>query len=144
MNDDEIKKRLRIFELPNGFKILAGKSAADNDFLTFKVAGQNDLWFHVRGASGSHTVLKISDGEISNREKAPKDFIEAAASIAAFYSKAKNTTKINVAYTEVRNVSKYRGPNTGSVVVKNERLVKVTPSSPEEILKKILRLFKNR
>ncbi len=136
MKDDEIKKRLRIFDLPNGFKILAGKSAADNDFLTFKVAEQNDLWFHVRGASGSHTVLKISEGK-----KAPKNFIEAAASIAAFYSKAKNSAKINVAYTEVRNVSKYRGANTGSVVVKNEKLVKVSPSSPEEVLEHI---FKNR
>jgi predicted ribosome quality control (RQC) complex YloA/Tae2 family protein len=101
-----------------------------NDLLSFKYTKQNDLWFHVRGTSGSHTILKIPeefDGTI------PKEYIKTAAEIAAYYSKAKNAKNIPVAYTEGKNVQKYKGAKSGSgsVVIKGEKVVKVNPKIPE-------------
>src|SRR5437870_10804613 len=119
-------KRFRIFKLENGFEVWVGKDSASNDLLSMKYTEQNDLWFHVRGTSGSHTILK------SPEESSPtKDIIKAAASIAAFYSKEKNAKNVTVAYTEGKNVQKYKGAKSGSVIIKNEKTVKVEPKLPD-------------
>lgn len=122
-----ISKNFRIFPLHDEFEVWVGRNSEANDLLTFKFTKQNDLWFHVRGTSGSHTVLKIPenfDGVI------PKDIITTAAEICAFYSKAKNAKNVPVAYTESKNVNKYKGAKSGSVVVKGEKVVKVMPKIP--------------
>jgi len=119
--------RFRIFPLDGGFEVWVGKDSAANDLLTFKYTNQNDLWFHVRGTSGSHTVLKVPDefeGVI------PKEIIKAAAEICAYYSKAKNAKNVPVAYTESKHVQKYKGAKSGSVVIKGEKVVKVKPAAP--------------
>jgi predicted ribosome quality control (RQC) complex YloA/Tae2 family protein len=121
-------KRFRIFKLGNGFEVWVGKDSAANDLLSMKYSAQNDLWFHVRGASGSHTVLKIPEGV----RDIPKDIIKTAASIAAFYSRAKNAKNVPVAYTLAKNVQKYKGAKSGSVVIKSEKIVKVEPGVPED------------
>jgi len=121
-------KNFRIFKINEGFEVWVGKNSRANDLLSFKYTGQNDLWFHVRGASGSHTILKIPenlDNEI------PKDCIKTTAEIAAFYSKAKNAKNVNVAYTKGKNVQKFKGAKSGSVVIKGEKVIKVTPAIPE-------------
>ena len=128
METDNNLKYFRIFPLGEGFEVWVGKHSEANDLLSFKYTRQNDLWFHVRGTSGSHTILKIPeefDGVI------PKDYIKTAAEICAFYSKAKNAKSVPVAYTEGKNVSKYKGAKSGSVVIKGEKVVKVTPAIPE-------------
>ncbi len=121
-------KRFRIFKLGEGFEVWVGKDSSANDLLTIKYTHQNDLWFHVRGSSGSHTVLKIPE----NSETIPKEYIRTAASIAAFYSKSKNAKNVHVAYTQAKHVQKYKGAKSGSVVVKNEKIVKVMPGLPDE------------
>ena len=118
--------RFRIYKLADGFEVWVGKDSAANDLLTMKYSKQNDLWFHVRGAAGSHTVLKLPE----NYDTIPKEHIKSAAAIAAFYSKAKNARNVNVAYTEAKNVQKYKGAKSGSVVIKNEKVVKVNPEIP--------------
>lgn len=121
-------KHFRIFPLGEGFEVWVGKHSEANDLLSFKYTKQTDLWFHVRGTSGSHTILKLPaefDGVI------PKDYIKSAAEICAFYSKAKNANSVPVAYTEGKNVSKYKGAKSGSVVIKCEKVVKVQPKIPE-------------
>ncbi len=127
MEEDKNLKYFRIFHLENGFEVWAGKHSDANDLLSFKYTKQNDLWFHVRGTSGSHTILKIPEdfeGVI------PKDYIKTAAEICAFYSKAKNAKTVPVAYTEGKNVSKYKGAKSGSVVIKGEKVIKVNPGLP--------------
>ena len=106
-----------------------GKDSTANDLLTMKYAKQNDLWFHVSGTSGSHTVLKIPEG----KEEIPKDFIRIAASICAFYSKAKNAKNVKVSYTPAKNVQKYKGAKSGSVIIKGEKTIKVVPKIPTSI-----------
>jgi predicted ribosome quality control (RQC) complex YloA/Tae2 family protein len=119
--------RFRIFHLINGFEVWVGKDSAANDLLTLKYSSQNDLWFHVSGTSGSHTVLKIPE----NTEVVSKEIVSIAASICAYYSKAKNAKKVKVSYTQIKNVKKYKGSKSGSVVIKNEKSVKVEPKLPE-------------
>jgi predicted ribosome quality control (RQC) complex YloA/Tae2 family protein len=127
METDNNLKHFRIFRLDLGYEVWVGKDSSANDLLTFKYTKQNDLWFHVRGTSGSHTVLKIPD---KSDGKIPKEIIKAAAEICAYYSKAKNAKNVTVAYTESKNVQKYKGAKSGSVVIKGEKAVKVSPGLP--------------
>jgi predicted ribosome quality control (RQC) complex YloA/Tae2 family protein len=120
-------KRFRIFILGEGFEVWVGKDSSANDLLTLKYTNQNDLWFHVRGSSGSHTVLKLPE----QYDTIPKEHIKTAAAIAAYYSKSKNAKNVPVAYTQAKNVQKYKGAKSGSVVLKSEKIVKVKPGVPE-------------
>lgn len=122
-------KRFRIYRLESGFEVWVGKDSESNDLLSFKYTGRNDLWFHVRGSSGSHTVLKLP----LDADTVPKEIIKKAASIAAFHSKSRNAKIVPVAYTQAKHVQKYKGAESGSVVVKNEKIVKVEPGLPEEV-----------
>ena len=96
--------KFRIFPLDNGFTLYVGKNAANNDELTMRFAKPNDLWFHARGVSGSHAVLRQS-----GKEKPTKHIIEKAASIAAYYSSARNASYTPVAYTEKKYIRKPKG-----------------------------------
>jgi predicted ribosome quality control (RQC) complex YloA/Tae2 family protein len=127
MEIDPNLKKLRIFQFTGGFQVWVGKDSTANDLLTFKYTGQNDLWFHVRGTSGSHTILKLPEEFVGI---IPKDIIKTAAEICAFYSKAKNAKNVSVAYTETKYVQKYKGAKSGSVVIKGEKIVKVNPGIP--------------
>jgi predicted ribosome quality control (RQC) complex YloA/Tae2 family protein len=103
----------RIFKLSDKFEVWVGKSSAANDLLTMKYARQYDFWFHVRGSSGSHTVLRLQD----KNDVPDKDTIKIAASIAAYYSKARNGKHVPVAYCERKYVKKRKGMNQGAVIM---------------------------
>jgi len=121
------KLPFRIFKLDEKFEVWVGKDSASNDLLTMKYTSQYDLWFHVRGSSGSHTVLKFQDKNISP----DKSLIYTAASIAAYYSKARNGKHIPVAYCERKYVKKRKGFNQGAVVMEKEKVIFVDPKVPE-------------
>jgi predicted ribosome quality control (RQC) complex YloA/Tae2 family protein len=104
---------------------MAGKSDADNDRLSLKVAGPDDWWFHVRGMSGSHVILKAASGQVPDR-----DTLKQAAAIAAYHSKARSGGVVAVAGTLARHVSKPRGAKPGSVSIRKERIFKVRPALP--------------
>ena len=110
------------YELPGGWKVLAGKSDADNDFLSLKVAKPNDYWFHVRGMPGSHVVLKAKPSEDPDPET-----LKRAAAIAAFHSKARNAGIVAVSCTRPRYITKPRGAKPGSVRIRKESVYKVRP-----------------
>ena len=105
-----------------GFKILVGKSAANNDLLTMKHAHKNDLWLHAKGVSGSHVVIKHKSGKSFS-----KLVIEHAASIAAQFSKSKGSAYVPVIYVERKFVRKPKGAEPGAVVVEKENTVLVKP-----------------
>jgi predicted ribosome quality control (RQC) complex YloA/Tae2 family protein len=121
------KLPFRIFKLDEKFEVWVGKDSASNDLLTMKYASQYDLWFHVRGSSGSHTILKFMDKNIAP----DKTLIYTAASIAAYYSKARNGKHIPVAYCEKKYVKKKKGFNQGAVVMEKEKVIFVDPKVPE-------------
>jgi predicted ribosome quality control (RQC) complex YloA/Tae2 family protein len=116
----------RIFTVEGGFEVWAGKSSANNDLLTLRHARPEDLWFHARGASGSHVVLKIRTGKGEPGKKAR----EQAAGIAAYYSRMKNAKMVPVAMTEKRYVRKPRGAPPGTVVIEREKVIFAEPALP--------------
>ena len=120
--------RFRKFVLNEKAEVWVGKDSASNDLLTTRYSAQNDLWFHVRGFSGSHTVLKLTD----KSSDPPSDQIKTAAAIAAYYSKARNGGNVPVAYTERKYVKKKKGFKEGSVIMEREKVVFVKPKLPDQ------------
>jgi predicted ribosome quality control (RQC) complex YloA/Tae2 family protein len=115
--------RLRTYTLPGGWQVLVGRSDADNDYLSFRVARPDDWWFHVRGMPGSHVILQGPPGADPTRET-----LYRAAAIAAYHSKARIAGVVAVSGTRVRDVSKPRGAKAGTVQIRNERVFKVRPA----------------
>ncbi len=112
----------RRYASTDGFEILVGKGAKDNDFLTFRVAKPADLWLHAADYPGSHVVVKNPNrGEIP-----PKTLIEAAQ-IAAFFSQAKTQTKVAVHYTQKKFVNKPKGAVVGLVSLASFKTILVEP-----------------
>ncbi len=117
----------RKFKVEGGFEVWVGKDSASNDLLTTRHSAQNDLWFHVRGTGGSHTVLKTGN----SKSPVPKEAIKSAASIAAYYSKARNAGNVPVAYCERKHVKKKKGFKQGAVIMEREKVIFVKPVLPE-------------
>jgi predicted ribosome quality control (RQC) complex YloA/Tae2 family protein len=122
---DDVVKKYRVFVLDDDHTVYVGKSAANNDELTMRFAKQNDLWFHARGVSGSHAILRGPD-----TEHPPKKILEQAAAIAAYYSNARNASYTPVVYTLRKYVRKPKGANVGAVTLERERVIMVSPSLP--------------
>jgi predicted ribosome quality control (RQC) complex YloA/Tae2 family protein len=118
----------RTFIVSGGFQVWVGKNSENNDLLTLKYARPGDLWFHARGSSGSHVVLRTGTGKGEPSRRA----LEEAASIAAFYSKMKTAKHVPVAMTEKKYVRKPRGAPAGTVVIEREKLFFVNPQLPAE------------
>lgn len=125
-SDNRKTARFREFPLSNDYTLYVGKTAADNDELTLRFAKPNDYWFHARGVPGSHAVLRGS----SKDKKPPKDILEQAASIAAYFSKARNAKLSPVAYTQKKYVRKPKGAAVGAVIIEREEVVMVRPNLP--------------
>ncbi|MCX6145270.1 MAG: NFACT family protein [Ignavibacteriales bacterium] len=116
----------RTFVVSGGFQVWVGKNSENNDLLTLKYARPGDLWFHARGSSGSHVVLRTGTGKGEPSRRA----LEEAASIAAFYSKMKTAKHVPVAMAEKKYVRKPRGAPAGTVVIEREKLFFVNPQLP--------------
>ncbi len=109
------------------YHIFVGRDNKNNDELTFKFAKQNDYWLHVRGYAGSHVVLRVDNP----KEGMPKNIIKAAASLAAYHSKAKTAGMVPVIYTFRKYVRKGKGMAPGQVAVQRESSVIVPPEIPK-------------
>ena len=107
----------------NGYKIWIGRNAENNDTLTLKFGYKEDLWLHAKDVAGSHVLLKHQAGK-----KFPKDVIERAAELAAYYSKRKNESLCPVIVTPKKFVRKRKGDPPGVVVVEREEVLMVTPN----------------
>ena len=109
----------------NGFEVLIGRGARENDELTLKVASQRDLWLHVAGGTpGSHVVIRVGpEGESA----VPKEVVHKAAQLAAWYSKARGAGRVEVHVCSVSDVRKPHGAKPGLVQLKKFRRVRVTP-----------------
>ena len=118
--------RLIEYTLPGGWKVLAGRTDADNDHLSLRVARPNDWWFHVRGMPGSHVILQGPPGEEPDRET-----LKRAAAIAAYYSKARAAGLVAVSCTQARYVTKPRDAKPGTVQIRKEVVFKVRPALGE-------------
>lgn len=105
----------------DGYTVVVGRNNLQNDRLTLKDSRRTDLWFHVKSFHGSHVVLSCSDTDPSETA------ITDAARLAAYHSEARNSGKVAVDYTMIRNVRKPSGAYPGSVVYVDYKTV-VVPS----------------
>ncbi len=105
------------------FQVLVGKNAKHNDTLTLKIAKKDDLWLHAKDVSGSHVVIKQIPGRVF-----PKNIIEKAAQLAAFYSKRKTDSLCPVLYTPKKFVRKKKGTPAGAMFVEKEKVILVIPN----------------
>ena len=91
--------------------------------MTFRKANSDDFWLHARDVPGSHVVIR-NDGR-----RIPDDLIEAAASIAAYYSPKKEENRVEVIVTRCKYVKAIKNAGPGMVTFRNERTVTVAPQS---------------
>ena len=109
---------------PSGYPLFVGKNNKQNDIVTFKLAAPNDLWFHTKDIPGSHVVLKCSNAT------PPETDIEYAANLAAYYSKARESSKVPVDYTVRRQVKKPSGAKPGFVIYFEQKTIMAQPLKP--------------
>jgi predicted ribosome quality control (RQC) complex YloA/Tae2 family protein len=108
---------------PGGLKLFWGKNSRTNDYVSRRLTGSNDLWFHAHHMPGCHLVLK-SEGPA---DQVPEEDVLSAASFAAGYSKGKDAGKVEVIVAEGRAVKKPKGARPGLVTVESYRTVLVAP-----------------
>lgn len=110
--DKKVKVKSKPFHYrsSDGYDIYVGKNNYQNDELTFKFASGNDWWFHAKGIPGSHVIVK------SNNEELPDRVFEEAGMLAGFYSKGKDSEKVEIDYLQKKNIKKPNGCAPGFVV----------------------------
>ena len=127
MRRDQGKGRAWRTEIIDGFEVLVGKGARENDALTFGEGRPRDLWLHAAGYAGSHVLIRLPDDA---QDPAP-DVIERAARLAAWHSKARGARgKVEVHVCRVADISKPRGAPAGQVRLRRWDSVRVYPLDP--------------
>lgn len=121
----------RRYRSSDGFEILVGKAARDNDYLTFRLAKSLDLWLHAGDYAGSHVIVRNP-----NRVEIPPKTLVEAAELAAFFSQARNHPKAAVHYTEKKHVHKPKGAVAGLVSLSSFKTILVEPKVSLENLAK--------
>jgi len=122
---DPGEPRVYSYRLPGDWEVLAGKTDADNDLLSLRLAAPNDWWFHVHGLAGSHVILRSKPDAEPSRE-----ILKQAAAIAAFHGKARTAGVVPVVCTRARFVTKPKGAKPGTVHIRKETMIKVRPALP--------------
>ena len=115
------------FVSSDGFDIYVGKNNTQNDYVTTKLANSSDLWFHTKNIHGSHTIIKLG----INKD-VPRTTVIEAAQLAAYYSKARESSQVPVDYTKIKNVKKPNGAKPGMVIYEGYNTIYVTPHKINE------------
>lgn len=110
-----------LYKSSDGYDIFVGRNNVQNDILTLKTASSNDIWFHTKSIPGSHVIVRKQIGDI------PDNTLVEAALIAAYHSKGKLSSHVEVDYTQVKNVKKPNGAKPGMVIYVNYKTIIVTP-----------------
>lgn len=115
----ETKPELEVYYSTDGTEILVGKNNKQNEYLTNKLASSQDTWLHTKDIPGSHVVIRA-------REFSDATLLEAAT-LAAYFSRAKQGSQIPVDYTLIKHVKKPSGAKPGFVIYDQQRTLYVTP-----------------
>ena len=107
------------------YEVWLGKNAEANLKL-LRVARPDDLWFHVKGAPGSHALLRVK----KRNEQVPQKAIEEAARLATYFSKKRTSSWVEVDYTRAKYVRPVK-EKKGLVLYTNFKTVSVEPKSPQ-------------
>lgn len=105
----------------DGYDIYVGKNNLQNEELTFKLATGNDWWFHAKGIPGSHVIVKEQDSDM------PDKTFEEAARLAAYYSKGRDGEKVEIDYTQKKNLKKPPNARPGFVIYHTNYSMLIVP-----------------
>ncbi len=106
------------YRTPSGFELLIGRNNRQNDQLTFRTAGDYDLWFHTQEIAGSHVLLRLQPGAVPDEVD-----LQFAADLAAHYSQGRQSDQVPVVYTKPKYVYKPKGAKPGMAIYKQERIL---------------------
>ncbi|MBW4517942.1 MAG: NFACT family protein [Timaviella obliquedivisa GSE-PSE-MK23-08B] len=106
------------YKTPGGHEVLIGRNNRQNDQLTFRLAGDYDLWFHTQEIPGSHVLLRLEPGAIADELD-----LQFTADLAAFYSRARQSDQAPVIYTTPKLVYKPKGAKPGIAIYKQETVL---------------------
>lgn len=106
------------YQTPSGFELLIGRNNRQNDLLTFRTAGDYDLWFHTQEIAGSHVLMRLQAGGVPEEVD-----LQFAADLAAHYSRARLSDQVPVVYTQPKYVYKPKGAKPGMAIYKQERII---------------------
>jgi predicted ribosome quality control (RQC) complex YloA/Tae2 family protein len=121
---------MRRYRSSDGYEVLVGRTARDNDELTFRVAKPNDLWLHAGDYPGSHVIVRNS-----SRNDIPHRTILEAAQLAAKFSQASKDSKVSIHYTRRKFLTKPKGSAPGLVRMSSFKTVTVEPGENLERIK---------
>ena len=111
---------------PEGFEVLIGRNAMQNERVTWKLAAADDIWLHAQNVPGSHAIIRAQGREV------PEAVIEQAAAWAAWHSQARRDGKVPVMVTRRKHLRKIQGGRPGQVRVNQHRTVMARPEKPPE------------
>lgn len=113
--------------LPEGYDIYIGKNNFQNEEVTFKIASGNDWWFHTKGVPGSHVIVKSENPDL------PDNIYELAGGLAAYYSKSRNQKKVEIDYTQKKNLKRVNGAAPGFVIYHTNYSMMCKPVNPDSL-----------
>lgn len=119
-----------IYSTPSGYQVWIGRNNRQNDRLTFRMAGDYDLWFHTQEIPGSHVLLRLEPGAIPEQSD-----LEFTANLSAYYSQARQSEQVPVVYTQPKHVYKPKGAKPGMIVYKQESVIWGRPQIAKNYLK---------
>lgn len=108
----------------HGNKLFVGRNSKENEYIVSKVGEKNDIWFHSKDIPGSHVLLKCSSPS--------DDLIASVASIAAYYSKARESENVPVDYLKKKYLKKPNGAPPGFVIFTHNKTIYSSPNPPDE------------
>jgi predicted ribosome quality control (RQC) complex YloA/Tae2 family protein len=117
-NTETASTNFHRYQTPSGFEVLIGRNNNQNDYLTFRVAGDYDLWFHAQEIPGSHVLLRLEPGAVAEEAD-----LEYTANLAAYFSRGRESEQVPVVYTQPNRVYKPKGAKPGLVIYKQETII---------------------
>ncbi|NET00634.1 MAG: fibronectin/fibrinogen-binding protein [Sphaerospermopsis sp. SIO1G1] len=117
-NSETTSTNFHQYLTPSGFEVLIGRNNNQNDHLTFRVAGDYDLWFHAQEIPGSHVLLRLEPGAVAEEAD-----LEYTANLAAYFSRGRESEQVPVVYTQPNRVYKPKGAKPGLVIYKQETII---------------------
>lgn len=115
----QVKPEPERYVSSTGVTISVGKNNKQNDMLTFKIAKRTDIWLHTKDIPGSHVVIHSSEPDETT--------LREAATLAAYFSKARESSSVPVDYTEIRQVKKPNGAKPGFVIYFEQKTLYIDP-----------------
>ncbi len=122
--DSKAEINFRRYISPNGLSIWVGRNNWQNDQLTFRLAQDQDLWFHAQEIPGSHVLLRLPPGGVPEESD-----LQTTANLAAYFSRARLSDQVPVVYTHPTHVYKPKGSRPGMVIYKHETVIWAQPQA---------------